>query len=179
MFYLRVLYRHFLFLRFSIRFPKAKFGGLPVVSIERMDNVFLSEGVIFGSYGEIVQSNYGRDVECKLLIGRNVVIGSGFNLRAGGGSIIIEDLALLAQNVTIIAANHQIQSSKPHRYGPVNEEKTDVTIGKNVWIAAGVVIMPGVTIGANSIIGAGSVVTKDIPKGELWAGVPARRIKII
>lgn len=54
-----------------------------------------------------------------------------------------------------------------------------VTIGDNVWIGAGVNILPGVTIGDNTVIGAGSVVTKDIPSNVLAVGNPCRVIKEI
>lgn len=43
-------------------------------------------------------------------------------------------------------------------------------------IGAGSVILPGVVIGQGALIGAGSVVTKNVPDGETWAGVPAKRI---
>ena len=54
-----------------------------------------------------------------------------------------------------------------------------VTIGHNVWIGAGVNILPGVTIGDNTVIGAGSVVTKDIPSNVLAVGNPCRVVKEI
>ena len=50
-------------------------------------------------------------------------------------------------------------------------------IGKNVWLGAGVIVLPGVTIGENSIIGAGSVVTHDIPANQIAVGSPAWVIK--
>lgn len=49
-----------------------------------------------------------------------------------------------------------------------------MTIGKNVWIGAGSIILPGVTIGDNTVIGAGSVVTKDIPANVVAVGSPCR-----
>jgi len=52
-----------------------------------------------------------------------------------------------------------------------------ISIGDNVWLAAGVIVGPGVTIGANSIIGAGSVVISDIPAHVLAAGNPCRVIR--
>lgn len=51
-----------------------------------------------------------------------------------------------------------------------------IEIGKNCFIGCHTTIMPNVTIGDNSIVGAGSVVTKSIPSGEVWAGVPAKFI---
>jgi len=50
----------------------------------------------------------------------------------------------------------------------------EVIIGKNCYIGAGAIILPGVTIGDNSIIAAGSVVTKSIPEGSVAMGVPAK-----
>jgi len=52
----------------------------------------------------------------------------------------------------------------------------DVLIGKNVWIGCRVTVLPGVMIADHAIIGAGAVVTKSVPSGETWAGVPAQRI---
>lgn len=52
-----------------------------------------------------------------------------------------------------------------------------VTIGDNVWICAGVIVLPGVTIGSNCVIGAGSVVTKDIPPNSLAVGNPCKVIR--
>ncbi|MET0196770.1 MAG: DapH/DapD/GlmU-related protein [Rhodococcus fascians] len=52
-----------------------------------------------------------------------------------------------------------------------------VTIGRNVWLGARVIVMPGVTIGDDSAIAAGSVVTSDVPPRCLAAGVPARVIR--
>ena len=52
-----------------------------------------------------------------------------------------------------------------------------VTIGKNVWIGGGSIIVPGVTIGDNTTIGAGSVVTKDIPANVVAVGNPCKVIK--
>ncbi|MBO4915150.1 MAG: sugar O-acetyltransferase [Oscillospiraceae bacterium] len=54
-----------------------------------------------------------------------------------------------------------------------------VTIGDNVWIGAGAIVLPGVTIGQNAVIGAGAVVTKDVPESVLAAGNPCRVIRAI
>lgn len=53
-----------------------------------------------------------------------------------------------------------------------------VHIGNHVWVGMNATIMKGVTIGDNAIIAAGALVTKDVPAGEIWGGVPARFIKI-
>jgi serine acetyltransferase len=51
-----------------------------------------------------------------------------------------------------------------------------VVLGKNVWVGCHVTILPGVNIGDGAVIGAGAVVTKSVPAGEIWAGVPAKKI---
>ena len=51
-----------------------------------------------------------------------------------------------------------------------------VTIGRKAFIGAGAIILPGVTVGEGAVVGAGAVVTHDIPPGETWAGVPARKL---
>ncbi len=57
------------------------------------------------------------------------------------------------------------------------EQDRQPVIGNHVRICAGAIIIGDVTIGDNSIVAAGAVVTKDIPPGEIWGGVPARFIK--
>ncbi len=54
-----------------------------------------------------------------------------------------------------------------------------IRIGSNNFIGARTVVNPGITIGDNCVIAAGSIVTKSIPTGEVWGGVPARRIMSI
>lgn len=53
----------------------------------------------------------------------------------------------------------------------------NVHIDDGAWISANVYIGPGVSIGSNSVVGAKSVVTKNVPKTEIWGGVPARLIR--
>ncbi|WP_062212098.1 sugar O-acetyltransferase [Streptomyces sp. NBRC 109706] len=57
------------------------------------------------------------------------------------------------------------------------EAAKPITIGDNVWLGGGVIVLPGVTIGDNSVIGAGSVVTRDIPADVLALGNPAKVIR--
>lgn len=85
--------------------------------------------------------------------------------------IFIGDETMIAPNVTIIAASHPVSPTlRAKGYG----YNKPVTIGKNVWIASNVTILPGVQIGDNSIIGAGSVVSKDIPSNVIAFGNPIK-----
>ena len=54
-----------------------------------------------------------------------------------------------------------------------------IVVGDNVWIGAGVQVMPGVTIGSNVVIGGGSVVVKDIPSDSVTIGNPCKVIRRI
>ena len=98
--------------------------------------------------------------------------------------ITIGDNALIAPNVQIYTAFHPTNAKD--RFGETKEDgsfafcKTQtapVTIGDNVWIGGGAIIMPGVTIGDNVVIGAGSVVTRDIPSDKIACGNPCRVIR--
>lgn len=92
------------------------------------------------------------------------------------GHIYIGDKTMIGPNVTIATAGHPIQ---PELREKVLQFNVDVHIGRNVWIGAGAVILPGITIGDNSVIGAGSIVTKDIPANVIAVGNPCRVLREI
>lgn len=138
----------------------------------------IGENVSIGAFSEIVvlENSPFSPVNGALEIGDRVVIGKGANIRAAGGRIAIGEGALLAQDVSLIAANHLAESSGFYRDQPWDSNRVGVEVNRNVWIGAGVIVLPGVVIGENSVIAAGSVVTKNVPKNQLWGGVPARCI---
>ena len=78
---------------------------------------------------------------------------------------------MIGPNTVIATASHPINPELRQR---VTQFNRDVHIGNNVWLGAGVIVMPGVTIGDNSVIGAGSIVTKDIPSNVVAFGNPCR-----
>ena len=85
--------------------------------------------------------------------------------------IYIGDYTLIGPNVTIATAGHPIA---PKLREQLYQYNRPVHIGRNCWIGAGAIILPGVTIGDNTVIGAGSVVTKDIPANVVAVGNPCR-----
>lgn len=88
--------------------------------------------------------------------------------------IYVGDNTMFGPNVTVATAGHPIDPvlrSKEYQYNMA------VHIGKNCWIGAGALILPGVAIGDNTVIGAGSVVTKDIPSSVVAVGNPCRVIR--
>ena len=118
-----------------------------------------------------LRANWGRHT----YLGKQVY--ANFNLTLVDDTTIrIGDYVMIAPNVTIATASHPIEPELRKRVGQFN---MPVTIGNNVWIGAGSVILPGVTIGENTVIGAGSVVTKDIPANVVAVGNPCRVMREI
>lgn len=88
--------------------------------------------------------------------------------------IYVGDYTMLGPNVVIATAGHPIL---PQLREKAYQYNMPVHIGKNCWIGAGVIIVPGITIGDNVVIGAGSVVTKDIPSNVIAVGNPCRVLR--
>lgn len=118
---------------------------------------------------------------CIIEYPENISMGSGVSLQhhcflSGYGGITIGNDVSLAMCVKIFTAKHPYHNvAQPFKYNKL--ETGHVTIGDNVIIGAGSIILCGVHIGDNVYIGAGSVVTKDVPSNTVWAGNPARYIK--
>jgi len=85
--------------------------------------------------------------------------------------IYVGDCTMFGPNVIVATAGHPILPSLREQAYQYN---APVHIGRNCWIGAGAIIVPGITIGENSVIGAGSVVTKDIPPNSVAFGNPCR-----
>ena len=90
--------------------------------------------------------------------------------------IYVGDHTMFGPHVTVATAGHPIEPRLREKGLQFN---MPVHIGRNCWIGAGVLIMPGVTIGDNTVIGAGSVVTKDIPSNVVAVGNPCRVLRQI
>lgn len=90
--------------------------------------------------------------------------------------IFVGDNTMIGPNVTIAVAGHPIY---PPLRALAYQYNAPVRIGKNCWLGAGVIVLPGVTIGDNSVIGAGSVVNKDIPANVVAVGNPCRVLREI
>ena len=90
--------------------------------------------------------------------------------------IYVGSNTMFAPNVTVATAGHPIL---PELRAQAYQYNLPVHIGRNCWIGAGAVILPGVTIGDNTVIGAGSVVTKDVPANVVAVGNPCRVLREI
>ncbi len=114
--------------------------------IEKPNKLVIRQGTYINRYTMI-------DVHEQVEIGRNCMIGPQCYITdANHGT---------APGITV---NNQTMKISP------------VTIEDDVWLGAGVIVLPGVRIGRSAVIGAGAVVTKDVPAESVYAGVPARSI---
>ena len=105
--------------------------------------------------------------------GKNIY--ANFNLTLVDDThIYVGDYTMFGPNVTVATAGHPIL---PELREKMYQYNFPDHIGKNCWIGAGVVIVPGITIGDNVVIGAGSVVTKDLPSNVVAVGNPCRVLR--
>ena len=91
-------------------------------------------------------------------------------------SITIGNDVQIGPNVQLLTATHPID---PDLRRAKWEAAEPITIGDNVWLGGGAIVLPGVTIGPDAVIGAGSVVTRDVAAGVVAVGNPARVIRTI
>lgn len=108
-------------------------------------------------------------------LGNNVYANFGLTL-VDDTHIYIGDCTMLGPNVILATGGHPILPELRMRGLQFN---MPIHVGRNCWLGAGVIVLPGVTIGDNSVIGAGSVVTKDIPANVVAVGNPCRVLRPI
>ena len=133
---------------------------------------------MFAAFGEnsIIEapfhSNWGGHF---VRVGSHVYANFGLTL-VDDTTITIGDYTMIGPNVTLAAAGHPVL---PELREQGLQYNAPVVIGRNCWLGAGVLVMPGVTIGDNTVVGAGSVVTKDLPANVVAVGNPCRVLRSI
>lgn len=113
--------------------------------------------------------------------GRHVHFGkyiyANFNLTLVDDThIYVGDYTMFGPGVIIASAGHPIL---PELREKIYQYNMPVHIGKNCWLGAGVIVLPGITIGDNTVVGAGSVVTKNLPANTVAVGNPCRVLRSI
>jgi maltose O-acetyltransferase len=153
-----------------------------------------------GPTGEWIDRFNARDLSdaerYALLVGRFASVGEhalirppffcdfGYNISLGAGAFLNFNCIILDVEPVFIGAGTaigpavQILASDHPRDPRLRQQQVrfgrPVTIGANVWIGGGAIILPGVTIGDDAIVGAGSIVTRDVAAGVTVVGNPAR-----
>ena len=139
------------------------------------------EGLLKEMFAEIGEGCYIEPPFHANWAGRHVHFGknvyANFNLTCVDDThIYVGDYTMFAPNVVLATAGHPIDPALRQNAYQYN---MPVHIGKNCWLGAGVIVLPGVTIGDNSVVGAGSVVTKDLPANVVAVGNPCRVLRPI
>ena len=135
-----------------------------------------TQNVWLGGWGNIYDNVLFETVDAGV-----IKLGDGFRINRGAllsahVAITAGDNCLIAEYVSIRDSNHVFDDTAK----PISDQgfrAAPISIGDDVWIGRGSVILQGVTIGTGSVIAANSVVTKDVPSMEVWAGVPARCLR--
>ena len=129
--------------------------------------------------GVIIEAGFHCDYGSQIHIGDRTFININCTVLDAPiieGAISIGDDCLIGPNVQLLAVSHAIE---PKQRLQKENFAAPITIGNNVWIGAGVIVLAGVTIGENAVVGAGSVVTKDVAANTVVAGNPAIKLKDI
>ena len=130
---------------------------------------------LLGTFGEGAEirpplyCDYGYQIH----IGARTFINYGAVLLDVATIIIGEDVQI-GPNVQLLTPTHPLD---PDARRAKLEAAKPITIGNNVWLGGGVIVLPGVSIGENTVVGAGAVVTKDLPANVVAVGNPARVIR--
>ncbi|MBB5987513.1 acyltransferase [Sphingobium lignivorans] len=141
--------------------------GKPV-DVRNEGSITLGEGVrIFGTLDAVglIAAKGGA-----IKVGKRVLLNTGVRIYAES-AVTIGDHCLIGNNSVLCDANfHAVHEGSAASVRPI-------TLGRNVWLARGVVVLPGVSIGDHAVIAAGSVVDRDVPAKQLWRGNPATYVK--
>lgn len=142
-------------------------------------HITIGSNVTFISYGD-----HSYNCRCKIMVEKDATLTIGNNTGFNGILIYCQESITVGDNVNV-GGGTRIFDTDHHpidwQYRRLNKrdkiKHAPIVIEDDVFIGAGCYIMKGVTIGEKSIVAAGSVVTKSIPKMEVWGGNPARFIK--
>lgn len=129
------------------------------------DNAFFHEGCYLLLTMPAPRVEIGKWV----FVGRNTIIAAKKSIRIG-------DFTIIAPNCYFIDHTHGF--SKDDIILNQKSKLKEILIGRDCYFGAGTVVLGGVTIGDGAVIASGSVVTKDVSSYEVWAGNPAKFLKL-
>ncbi len=158
------------------KYPDVSISDSNYFVVENFEMLKFENDVVIGPYNVFFILNYDKSVSNSgLYVKEGTYIGEQNNIRAAGARIFIGRKCLISQQVSLIAANHEIKKGHFIKDQPW-ASSGDINIEDDVWIGCGVQVMPGVTIGKGAVVAAGSVVTKSVDPYTVVAGVPAKKI---
>jgi maltose O-acetyltransferase len=123
--------------------------------------------------GVEIRSPFFYDYGTNITVGDRTFVNFGL-VALDVAKIVIGDDCQIGPNVQLLTPTHPVDP-EPRR--DKWESAAPITIGNNVWLGGGAIVLPGVTIGNNSVVGAGAVVTHDVPADVVVVGNPAKVIR--
>ncbi|MHA6794082.1 sugar O-acetyltransferase [Pseudonocardia bannensis] len=150
----------------------ARFGAVGLRDREEGRRI-LAE--LLGSIGEgtVIRPPLYCDYGYQIHVGAHVFVNFGL-VALDVATITIGDDVQIGPNVQLLTPTHPVEP-EPRRARI--EAARPITIGDNVWLGGGVIVLPGVSIGEDTVVGAGAVVTRDLPAGVVAVGNPARVVR--
>ncbi|MBO7239906.1 MAG: sugar O-acetyltransferase [Bacteroidaceae bacterium] len=149
-----------------------KYNTMPYEAVEERKAIL--RDIIGSAKGDfIIEPSFWCDYGCNIFLGENFYANHNLVI-LDAAPVVFGDNVFVAPNCCFTTAVHPIDVEQRNKG---LEYAHPITVGNNVWIGAGVAVLPGVTIGDNVTIGAGSLVNRDIPSDSVAVGVPCRVIK--
>jgi len=168
-------------------YPNVKIGkgirlfGKLIYSIDKTAEVKLGNNIQFRS--DTKYNFVGVNKPVSIAVSKNASLDIGENCGFSGTSIYASKCIKIGKycnfggNTFLWDTDFHPIHNLARRSSTIGAEAENIEIEDDVFIGANSIILKGVSIGARSVIGAGAVVTKDVPKEEIWAGNPAKFIK--
>lgn len=128
----------------------------------------------FGPGSEIRPPLY-CDYGSQLYVGARTFVNFGL-VALDAAVIAIGDDVQIGPGVQLLTPTHPLDAERRRNKWEAAEP---ISVGDNVWLGGGSIVLPGVTIGENTVVGAGAVVTRNLPSGVVAVGNPARILRTV
>jgi acetyltransferase-like isoleucine patch superfamily enzyme len=159
--------------------------GVPIVQRTDGSRIQIGPRVVLCSDGRYTPIGVSRPVTLRTLrSGASIEIGADSGLSGAvicaSSRVSIGERCLLGADCKILDTDFHPVHALQRRRLPESEAATaPISIGDDVFVGTGALILKGVTIGSGSVIAAEAVVTRDVPAGQIFAGNPAKFIGMV
>lgn len=110
-------------------------------------------------------------------VGESVVLNNAL-INTSSGDVFVDDYVFFGHNVSLLTGTHDYSKTGIDRQISVPVAGRDISIGKGAWLASNVTVLGPCVIGEHAVVAAGSVVIGNIPPYSIYAGVPARQLRL-
>jgi acetyltransferase-like isoleucine patch superfamily enzyme len=130
------------------------------------------------TFGELIRETLAGSYyvfggpQSRVEIGPGVVLNDAL-LNVSSGRITIGEFAFFGHGVSLLTGTHDITQTGLARQRAIPAEGRDIHVGPGAWISSNATVLGPCVIGDDAVVAAGAVVTRDVPRGAIVAGVPA------